>query len=201
MSFFIFLLALVKAISATPNVILPVSAQLPPVARISQTFSFVFADSTFESSGTDLTYSLSEAPGWLHLDSSSRTLYGTPGPEALGSHAFTLTATDNTGSTPMDVKLLVSNRIGPSLGNPVSEQLPAFGAFSHPNSLLISPTSPLHLSFSKITFENTDANTAYYASSGDNTRGSSLIQKTFLFREQLRTRYLREIFLRILTYA
>ena len=71
MSFFIFLLALVKAISATPNVILPVSAQLPPVARISQTFSFVFADSTFESSGTDLT-------GWLHLDSSSRTLYGTP---------------------------------------------------------------------------------------------------------------------------
>lgn len=116
-----------------------------------------------------MTYSLSEAPGWLHLDSSSRTLYGTPGPEDLGSQTFTLTATDNTGSTPMDVKLLVSNRNGPSLGNPVSEQLPAFGAFSHPNSLLISPTSPLHLSFSKITFENTDANTAYYASSADNT--------------------------------
>lgn len=69
----------------------------------------------------------------------------------------------------MDVKLLVSNRNGPSLGNPVSEQLPAFGAFSHPNNILISPTSPLHLSFSKITFENTDANTAYYASSADNT--------------------------------
>ena len=69
----------------------------------------------------------------------------------------------------MDVKLLVSNRNGPSLGNPVSEQLPAFGAFSHPNNLLISPTSPLHLSFSKTTFENTDANTAYYASSADNT--------------------------------
>lgn len=169
MLFFIFLLALVNTISATPDVVLPVSSQLPPVARISQTFSFVFADSTFESSGTDLTYSLSDAPGWLHLDSSSRTLYGTPGPEDLGSQTFTLTATDNTGSTPMDVKLLVSNRNGPSLGNPVSEQLPAFGAFSHPNILLISPTSPLHLSFSKITFENTDANTAYYASSADNT--------------------------------
>lgn len=69
----------------------------------------------------------------------------------------------------MDVKLLVSNRNGPSQGNPVSEQLPAFGAFSHPNNLLISPNSPLHLSFSKTTFENTDANTAYYASSADNT--------------------------------
>lgn len=169
MSFLIFLLALVNTISATPNVVLPVSSQLPPVARISRTFSFVFAGSTFESSETDLTYSLSEAPGWLHLDSSSRTLYGTPGPEDLGSQAFTLTATDNTGSTPMEVKLLVSNRNGPSLGNPVSEQLPAFGAFSHPNSLLISPTSPLHISFSKITFENTDASTAYYASSADNT--------------------------------
>lgn len=169
MLFFVFLLALVNTISATPNVVLPVSSQLPPVARISQTFSFVFAGSTFESSGADLTYSLSEAPGWLHLDSSSRTLYGTPGPEDLGSQTFTLTATDSTGSTPMDVNLLVSSRNGPSLGNPVSEQLPAFGAFSHPNILLILPTSPLHLSFSKITFENTDANTAYYAYSADNT--------------------------------
>lgn len=169
MSFFIFLLALVNEISAAPNVVIPVNSQLPPVARISQTFSFVFADSTFASSETDLAYSLSDAPGWLHLDSSTRTLYGTPGPGDLGSQALTLTATDNTGSTPMDVKLLVSNRNGPSLGNPVSEQLPAFGAFSHPNRLLISPTSPLHLSFSKITFKNTDRNTAYYASSADNT--------------------------------
>lgn len=168
MSFFIFLLALANAISAAPNVVLPVNSQFPPVARISQSFSFVFAESTFASSGPDLTYSLSGAPGWLHLDSSSRTLYGTPGPEDLGSPALKLTATDNTGSTPMVVKLLVSNRIGPSLGNPVSEQLPAFGAFSQPNSLLISPTSPLDVSFSKITFENTDANTAYYASSADN---------------------------------
>lgn len=169
MSFFIILLSLANAILAAPNVVLPVNSQLPPVARISQTFSFVFAESTFAPSGPDLAYSLSEAPGWLHLDSSSRTLYGTPGPEDFGSLAFKLTATDNTGSTPTDVKLLVSNRIGPSLGNPVSEQLPAFGAFSQPNSLLISPTCPLHLSFSKITFENTDANTEYYASSADNT--------------------------------
>lgn len=169
MSFFIFLLALASSISAASNAVFPVNSQLPPVARISQTFSFVYADSTFASSGTDLTYSLSEAPGWLHLDSSSRTLYGTPGSGDLGSQALTLTATDNTGSTPMDVKLLVSNCNGPSLANLVSEQLPAFGAFSHPNSLLISPTSPLHLSFSKTTFKNTDANTACYASSADNT--------------------------------
>lgn len=81
MLFFIFLLALANVISATPNVVLPVNSQLPPVARISQTFSFIFADSTFASSGTHLTYSLSEVPGWLHLDSSSRTLYGTPGLE------------------------------------------------------------------------------------------------------------------------
>lgn len=169
MSFCIFFLALANLISAAPNVVLQVNSQLPPVARISQTFSFVFSESTFASSGTDLTYSLSEAPGWLHLDSSSRTLYGTPGPEDLGSLTLKITATDNTGSTPMDVKLLVSNRIGPSIGDPVSGQLPAFGAFSQPNSLLISPTSLLHLSFSKTTFGNTDANTAYYATSADNT--------------------------------
>lgn len=171
MAFCICLLALANAIAASPSIVLTINSQLPPVARVSQPFSFVFAQSTFAASGPslNLTYSLSDAPAWLHLDSSIRTLHGTPVAEDIKSPSFKLIATDNIGSTSMDVKLIVCNRPGPSLGVLVSDQLPAFGAFSHPNSFLISHSSRLYLSFSKSTFANTDGNTVHYASSADNT--------------------------------
>lgn len=169
MALWLFLLALVIAIDAAPSIVFPINSQVPPVARISKTFSFVFSESTFASSRPKMDYSLSNAPTWLQLDSSTRTLYGTPGPEDVGSPSITLIAMDDTGPISMAVTLIVSNEPGPGLGVSVSDQLSSFGAFSNPNSLLLSHSSSLYLPFSKSTFTNTNDDTVYYALCANNT--------------------------------
>lgn len=95
--------------------------------------------------------------------------YGTPGPKDEGVASFGLVATDTTGSTVLPVTLVVSSDLGPGLGKPVTQQLPVFGTFSSPDSLLIYPSSPFLVSFGADTFTNTNKNTVYYASSGNNT--------------------------------
>lgn len=154
---------------AGPGIVLPINSQVPPVARISKPFSFVFSESTFSSSSPSMDYSLSNSPSWLQLDSSSRRLYGTPGSEDAGAPSMNLIATDGTGPSSMAVTLIVSSDPGPRLGIPVSDQLLANGAFSSPSSLLISHSSSLHLSFSKSTFTNTNDKTVYYALCANNT--------------------------------
>jgi hypothetical protein len=69
----------------------------------------------------------------------------------------------------MPVTLITSSDPGPRLGKPIAQQLPAFGAFSGPDSLLIYPSSPFSVSFGPETFTNTNKDTVYYASLGDNT--------------------------------
>ena len=80
-----------------------------------------------------------------------------------------LVATDGTGSVSMPVTFMVSADPGPGLGTPVAAQLPAYGAFSSPDSLLLTPGTALSLLFSNSTFTNTNENTSYYAESADNT--------------------------------
>lgn len=169
MALYLVLLAWVNAIDAAPSIVFPINSQVPPVARISKTFSFVFSESTFASSRPNMHYSLSNAPTWLQLDSSTRTLYGTPGPEDAGSPSINLTAADDTGPTSMAVTLIVSSDPGPGLGVSISDQLPQYGAFSNPNSLLLSHSSSLYLAFSKSTFTNTNDDTVYYAFCANNT--------------------------------
>ena len=143
MALCLLLLALANAIDGVPTVVFPINSQVPPVARISKTFSFVFSESTFASSRPNMDYSLSNPPTWLQLHSATRTLYGTPGPEDAGSPSLTLIATDDTGPTSISFTLVVSNELGPGLGVSISDQLSAYGAFSNPNSLLLSHSSPL----------------------------------------------------------
>lgn len=69
----------------------------------------------------------------------------------------------------MPVTFVVSTDSGPELGTPVADQLPAYGAFSSPDSLLLAPSSALSLSFSPDTFKNTNVNTVYYALCSNNT--------------------------------
>ncbi|MCJ1422923.1 hypothetical protein MMC29_000803 [Sticta canariensis] len=169
MALCLLLLALANVIDGAPTVVFPINSQVPPVARVSKTFSFVFSESTFASSRPNMDYSLSNPPTWLQLHSDTRTLYGTPGPEDAGSPSLTLIATDDTGATSIHFTLIVSNELGPGLGVPVSDQLSAYGAFSNPNSLLLSHSSPLYLSFSRSTFTNTNEDTVYYALCVNNT--------------------------------
>ena len=155
--------------AAKPRIVLPINSQVPPVARASQTFHFEFAESTFSDDLLDTTYTLSGPPGWLQLDSFTRSLFGTPGTQDAGPVSFDVVATDSSGSTAMPVTLIVSTTPGPALGRPVAEQLPRYGAFSGPESLILSRSSHMALTFSSDTFTNTDGSTVYYALCANNT--------------------------------
>ena len=162
------LLALSSLIRATPSINLLINAQVPPVAQVNQSYCFIFAPSTF-SDTSSINYSLSNSTDWLQLEGSNRTFYGTPGPQDVGPSVVMLVATDDTGSVSMPVTFVVSADPGPGLGTPVAAQLPAYGAFSSPDSLLLTPGTALSLMFSNNTFTNTNENTSYYAKSADNT--------------------------------
>ena len=163
------LLAFSVSVHGTPSVNLPINAQVPPVARPNQAYNFVFSISTFSWAGNSINYSLTNYPGWLQLDSSSRVFSGTPGSADAGSVVVSLVATDGTGSSSMSVTFVVSADPGPGLGASVAEQLPAFGPVPSPDSLSLAPSSALSLSFSPNTFTNTNANTVYYAICANNT--------------------------------
>ena len=165
----VLLLAFSIPVHATPSINLPINSQVPPVARPNQAYNFVFSDSTFSWAGTSIDYSLTESPGWLQLDSSSRVFSGTPGSADAGSFAIGLVATDETGSSLMSVTFVVSADPGPGLGTSVAEQLPAFGPVPSPDSLSLVPSSAVSLSFSSSTFTNTNATTVYYAICANNT--------------------------------
>ena len=162
------LVALSSLIRATPSINLVINAQVPPVAQVNQSYCFIFAPSTF-SDTSSINYSLSNSTDWLQLDGSNRTFYGTPGPQDVGPSVVMLVATDDTGSISMPVTFVVSADPGPGLGTPVAAQLPAYGAFSSPDNLLLTPGTALKLMFSNNTFTNTNENTSYYAKSADNT--------------------------------
>ena len=169
MLFFVLLLLVLSNLTqATPNVNLLINAQVPPVARVNQAFYFLFAPSTFLNT-SPVSYTLQNTTDWLQLDCSSGSFHGTPGPQDVGPSVVILVATDSTGSVVMPVTFIVSADQGPGLGLPIASQLPAYGAFSSPDSLLLTPGSALSLSFSPNTFTNTDGNTSYYAKSADNT--------------------------------
>ena len=169
MALLVSLLALACTTIAVPSVNLPVNAQVPAVARVSKAFNFVFSESTFASNGPSITYALSNSARWLNLDSPSRTLSGTPGPGDVGSVAINLVATDDTGSASTPVTLVVSADPGPGLGTPLKDQLTARASSSTADSLILSHSSSISLSFLPDTFTNTNDKTIYYAICANNT--------------------------------
>lgn len=169
MFLFLALLALGTSAAAAPSIAFPINSQVPPVARTNQAFNFVFSASTFTSNQQTIKYALSGAPDWLHLDSPSRALSGTPGSGDVGAVTFNLVATDLTGATSMSVTLVISARRGPGLGTPAGEQLSSLSGFSSPDSLSLYPSSALWVEFLSSTFTGTDENTVYYALCANNT--------------------------------
>lgn len=169
MALFLFVLTLLSAANAIPVANYPVNAQLPPVARVSKPFEFVFSENTFSNGGSTITYSLSKAPSWLQLDSSSRKLYGTPGPEDAGSTQFDLVGSDDTGSANMGVTLVISEEQGPEPGKPLLPQLAKVGPTSSPSTIFLYPGRPFRIPFEKEIFDNTDFSTIYYATSTNNS--------------------------------
>src|SRR2546423_3208114 len=118
---------LFNVVWASPSIQLPVNSQVPPVARISQPYAFVFAESTFTSTTGPITYALSDNPAWLQVDGPSRTLSGRPGSSDDGLANFQLIATDAQGSTPLSVRLIVVQDGVVEVGRSTFSQLAGFG--------------------------------------------------------------------------
>lgn len=169
-SFLFILLAFLSAVSAAGlSANYPINAQLPPVARVSQPFSFTFAYDTFANADSTTKYSLSDAPEWLEVESSSRTLSGTPHSDDDGSKAFELVATNGSDSASMAVTLVVTSDSGPTKGKSLISQLQLLGPVSYPATLFIHPGSPFSIKFDPETFQNTHPATIYYGTSPNNT--------------------------------
>src|SRR5579862_1073208 len=86
------LLYLFTVVEAVPRATFPINAQVPPVARVSEPFSFSFSASTFSSDIPILNYTLSNAPAWLRLDGGNRVFSGTPRLDDVGPVTVQLTA-------------------------------------------------------------------------------------------------------------
>jgi axial budding pattern protein 2 len=125
------ILALVATTYAAPTLNYPLQAQLPPVARVGQAFSFDFLPSTFTSS-SNITYTVSSLPSWLSWSDGVETFYGTPSASDIGQTDISVTAVDLTGSTTSKWTLIVSNYSVPAVHASFTTQIadPSLRAFA-----------------------------------------------------------------------
>ena len=163
-------------VRTAPSLNFPVNSQVPPVVRVSEQFSFTFAESTFIISGESISYSLENEPSWLQFDSDSRTFYGNATPGEVGPTTFSLIASDSSGSTTSEVTLIVIDQGGPRLGNALLPQLSKAGRTSAPASLLLYPLEAFSVIFTPDIFFDTTTNTKFYATSADNSPLPSWLQ-------------------------
>jgi len=152
---------------AAPTIAFPINSQVPPVARPLIPFTFTFSASTF-SGNSSLDYTLSNAPTWLSLDGSTRTLSGVAQEsDANTAPIIQITASDDTGSVTMNTTLIVSGNPAPLVLIPLEDQLAALGTYSPPSSILYYPSTPFNITFDSGTFSSSGLN--HYAVTSDNT--------------------------------
>ncbi|CAM1500792.1 Fc.00g099540.m01.CDS01 [Cosmosporella sp. VM-42] len=166
-------LQLANFASCEPIVNFPLNSQLPPVARVDESFSYTFSPYTFKSD-FELTYSLGDAPEWLSIDSSTGRLYGTPKdsevpPGDVVGQPIQLMADDGTGQSSLNATLVISRNKAPTVKVPISEQIHNFGDYSAPSSLLSYPSTEFSYTFDPNTFEHQPNMINYYAASADNS--------------------------------
>lgn len=145
----------------------PINNQVPPVARIFQSYTYQFAPNTFTTTtGQELVYSISEAPAWLELDSASHTLRGTPAPPDEGAFTFVLSATDGFGHADSQVSLVVVSDVAPCLTGNISAALAATGTLSGPATLALAPDTSFTIHLGRDYFQSSNPIFLYATSEG-----------------------------------
>lgn len=149
---------------AIPAVVFPFNSQVPVVARVDQTYSFQFSESTFAPTDSSFIYSISGQPAWLSLNSATRTLSGSPGQADVGSASFELTAADETGAAHMQCTLVVSSSPVPQLQGDLSQQLAAEAnlSSSSPAVVTLAPGNTFNFHFRQDSFIDAVQRTLYY---------------------------------------
>lgn len=155
--------------ASAPLEYFPINSQLPPVARISQPFSFVFSPQTFYSSHS-ISYTLVDSPSWLSLDSDARRLFGTPEdqdvpPGEVVGVSIGIIAEDEDGATTINSTLVVSRAASPEVQVPLQEQISKFEPYAAPSTLEFYPSTNFSFRFDHNTFGSQDLN--LYAVSGN----------------------------------
>ncbi|KAH0613129.1 uncharacterized protein H6S33_009509 [Morchella sextelata] len=168
-AFVIIILSYASLIAGAPSVSFPINSQVPPVARVSEAFEFVFSPWTFTSSVKPISYNITNGPSWLMLDSNSRSLYGTPKQDNIGSFEVVITATDQTGSTSHPAILVVSSEPGPMIEKDIDSQLKNAGMRDGKGGIVFFPGQPYEFSFLKDTFGPPGSVKQYEAVSTGNT--------------------------------
>ncbi|KAK4496324.1 hypothetical protein PRZ48_012304 [Zasmidium cellare] len=164
--------ALIRIAATTPAAAFPFNSQVPAVARVNTPYNFQVSDSTFAPSSTNFSYSLSNNPAWLSIDSATRTLTGIPGQGDVGSSEFTLTAADGTGSAHMGCTLVVSQDTAPQMSGDISKQLAATAnlSSSHPPVVTLLPSTVFQFDFQQESFiDIVQRKLYYYATLSDRT--------------------------------
>ncbi|THG94916.1 hypothetical protein EW026_g6650 [Hermanssonia centrifuga] len=103
----------------------PLEEQLPVIARVNNTYSWTFANTTFVSSkDATLEYSASNLPIWLSFNPSARTFFGVPTQLDEGSSSIKVTAQDpkSSDSASSTFSLCVTSTPGPTVQHPVKDQ-------------------------------------------------------------------------------
>jgi axial budding pattern protein 2 len=162
--------AFLSLAEAIPTPSFPLNAQVPPIARVGQPFSFVFSQSTFVST-SPISYTLTNPPSWLSIDSATRRIYGIPREEDIADGKVVgvpieLVATDELGRESMAAMLVVARDPPPTIRKPLGQQMEGFGTYSPPSSLLSYPDKSFEFAFAPDTFSQSNLN--YYAVTGDN---------------------------------
>ncbi|KAM0287182.1 hypothetical protein ACHAQH_000496 [Verticillium albo-atrum] len=158
--------------TAQPTITFPFNSQLPPVARISEPFSYTLSQQTF-TSASSITYTLDDAPSWLSIDNSTGRLFGTPEENDVSKGDVVgvpvdVVATDDSGAVTMTATLVVSRNQAPTVNNPLADQIQKFGDQSAPNAIVSYPASPFSFSFAEDTFTSRTP-LDYYATSADSS--------------------------------
>ncbi|SCV72480.1 BQ2448_4017 [Microbotryum intermedium] len=153
----------VLAAPSAPQLVYPLQAQRPPVARVGEAYSWTLLPGTFNtSSGSTLTLTSRSLPYWIDFDSASATFSGNPRTRDVGSRAVTVVANVTgvaTGATDAFTLLVVTDP-GPDVFLPFSKQLPSAayaggGASLLPDGTLkVPPSWSFSLGFQQYTFQD-----------------------------------------------
>ncbi|KAF4569762.1 hypothetical protein EYR40_008741 [Pleurotus pulmonarius] len=137
-------MACVAATFAKVVVNIPVSDQLPKIARVDKPYSWTISPNTFTSSNGELEIIAKSLPGWLSFDPVTRTFSGTPGADDEGTPGMVLLAKDASSSILDHFTLCVTPYPSPTLHTAISEQFANVEANTALSSVYgLSPKSAL----------------------------------------------------------
>ncbi|GAA5903156.1 hypothetical protein JCM6882_006980 [Rhodosporidiobolus microsporus] len=166
--------AVAHSAPTAPNLVYQLQAQLPPVARTNQAWSWTLLPGTFNASAdSTLTLSTSDLPAWCDFDAASETFYGLPAFGDVGSTAVTVTANVSgiaSGASGSFALLVVdsSAESAPYIRLPLDDQLASAAAVSGGGTLTpdgalkVPPQWSFSFGFQQYTFQNDQRQRIFY---------------------------------------